>query len=424
MTNTIERKPYSVTEAMNLAKGALEGITITLVGEVSELSNKPGYKAVYFSVKDEGATMPCMMWMNRYHQAGVELALGSLVQLTGRFTLYAAKGRMNFDVFSLALAGEGNLRQQVAELARRLKGEGLMDATRKKPLPATPRTIGLVTSPRGAAVHDVLRTLRRRYPLARVLVAGVPVEGAQAPSELSTALQTVWSAGAEVVLLVRGGGSFEDLMPFNDEGLARTIAASPVPIVTGIGHEPDTCIADMVADLRASTPTAAAEAVAPDIRELKGEAASQAMALGRCMSSLLQKCSLRLDRCATRPVFSDPMLLFAAEAQSLDYAEERISRALPAMVAREQASLDSMAKRLRASASQVVDPHGSDLALRASRLNDLSPLGVLARGYAMARKNSGEIVRSVKSVDAGEQLKVSVSDGIIDCQVTGASSNA
>ena len=253
----------SVSAAMGLAKNALEEVVVRLVGEVSEVNDKPGYKAVYFTVKDEKASLPCMMWMNRYQASGVALSVGALVELTGRFSLYAAKGRMNFDVFSVSLAGEGQLRLQVANLARELEAMGLMDPARKRPLPAYPETIGLVTSPRGAAVHDVLRTLRRRYPLARILFAGVPVEGPGAADGLVDGLAKVVFAGAEVVLLVRGGGSFEDLMPFNDRRLARTIAACPVPVVTGIGHEPDTSIADMVADVRASTPTAAAEAVAP-----------------------------------------------------------------------------------------------------------------------------------------------------------------
>ena len=158
------RAPLSVSAALSLAKGALEGVTVRLVGEVSEVSAKPGYKAVYFTVKDASAALPCMMWNNRYRAAGVELRVGMLVELAGRFTLYAAKGRMNFDVFSVSLAGEGNLRLQVANLARKLQAEGLMDPARKRPLPALPLRVGIVTSPRGAVVHDMLRTLRRRYP--------------------------------------------------------------------------------------------------------------------------------------------------------------------------------------------------------------------------------------------------------------------
>ena len=149
----------SVSAAMSLAKQSLESLTVRMVGEVSEVSIKPGYKAAYFTVKDSSASLPCMMWNNRYRASGIQLAIGQLVELTGRFTLYAAKGRMNFDVFTVALAGEGDLRLKVANIARKLKAEGLTDPARKRPLPVFPERIGLVTSPRSAAVHDVLRTL-------------------------------------------------------------------------------------------------------------------------------------------------------------------------------------------------------------------------------------------------------------------------
>ena len=183
-----KRNALSVSSAMALAKTSLEQLVVTMVGEVSEVSDKAGYKAVYFTVKDDRSSLPCMMWMNRYHATGVVLNVGALVELTGRFTLYAAKGRMNFDVFSLRLAGEGNLRMQVAQLAQKLQAEGLMAPERKRPVPKYPESIGLVTSPRGAAVHDVLRTLRRRFPLATIMLAGVPVEGRDAPLHLRHAL--------------------------------------------------------------------------------------------------------------------------------------------------------------------------------------------------------------------------------------------
>ena len=319
----------SVSAAMGLAKNALEEVVVRLVGEVSEVNDKPGYKAVYFTVKDEKASLPCMMWMNRYQASGVALSVGALVELTGRFSLYAAKGRMNFDVFSVSLAGEGQLRLQVANLARELEAMGLMDPARKRPLPAYPEAIGLVTSPRGAAVHDVLRTLRRRYPLARILFAGVPVEGPGAADGLVDGLAKVVFAGAEVVLLVRGGGSFEDLMPFNDRRLARTIAACPVPVVTGIGHEPDTSIADMVADVRASTPTAAAEAVAPAQGEIAARIQGLGAAMGHAESRRLDALSIKMERVASLPLFREPTRLFDGEALALDDLSDRLGRALP-----------------------------------------------------------------------------------------------
>ena len=415
-------EPLTVSAAMALAKGALESITVTLVGEVSEVSNKPGYKAVYFSVKDENASMPCMMWMNKYHQTGVDLTVGQLVQMTGRFTLYAPKGRMNFDVFTLALAGEGDLRARVARIARTLQAEGLMDASRKRPLPDAPQSIGLVTSPRGAAVHDVLRTLRRRYPLARVLLAGVPVEGAGAAQGIAEGMRIVAEAGAQVVLLVRGGGSFEDLMPFNDEALARSIAQCPVPVVTGIGHEPDTSIADMVADVRASTPTAAAETVAPDVREMRAALSAREASMVRALEAKLQAHEMALDRYATRPLFCDPMQLFALPAQTIDMLSERLYRAIPAALSRDTDHVDHMERALMRTSSTLLDRFDNELALRAARLDDLSPLAVIGRGYSLTRDAQGKLVRSITQVKHGDAVEVLLGDGSLHCEVISSES--
>lgn len=451
----------SVSAAMALAKNALESWTVRLVGEVSEVSNKPGYKAVYFTIKDQRASLPCMMWINRYQASGIELSVGQLVELTGRFTLYAPKGRMNFDVFSLSLAGEGNLRLRVANLAKKLETEGLMNPARKRPVPSLPAHIGLVTSPRGAAVHDVLRTLRRRYPLAHVLVAGVPVEGHDAPVGIIEGMRQVCASGAEVVLIVRGGGSFEDLMPFNDEELARAIASCSVPVVTGIGHEPDTSIADMVADLRASTPTAAAEAVSPARENLDHLFESRSALLRAHAERSIERASAAINRIAGRPVFSDATLLLATEAQMLDMASDRLNRALPANLDRDRVRLSVTADRFRLVLPRVIERDRESLAmakerfvrslplaiirdqayqdtfrdrlivcgsalvprfahmvgLAAARLHDLSPLAVLGRGYAIARMPEGTVVKSVDQATIGEIIGVTVSDGELACCV-------
>lgn len=432
----------SVSAAMAMAKGALEGVTVRLVGEVSEVSCKPGYKAAYFTVKDKGASLPCMMWNNRYQASGVRLSVGQLVELSGRFTLYAPKGRMNFDAFSLTLAGEGDLRLKVANLAKKIEAEGLMSPSRKRPLPELPDVIGLVTSPRGAAVHDVLRTLRRRFPLARVLVAGVAVEGRDAAAGIVEGMRCVVRGGAELVLVVRGGGSFEDLMPFNDEGLARAIAACPVPVVTGIGHEPDTSIADMVADVRASTPTAAAEAASPSREGLAGSFESRARALAASVSRRVEREAASLNRYAERPLFRDAHVLFATESQMLDLAADRLVRAIPLNIERDRGRVASLADRLAPSASRkierlsahvdascgrlfvvgggLVPRFGQGVALRAARLDDLSPLAVLGRGYAIARTEQGSVVKRVAQVAVGDALSISVADGSLSCRVEGA----
>ncbi len=390
------KAPLSVTAACALAKETLESFVVTILGEVSEVSDKAGYKAVYFTIKDEKASLSCLIWNNRYATCGMKLERGMLVQVTGRFTLYAAKGRMNFDVFSLSLAGQGDLRMRVAALARKLEAEGLMDPRRKRPIPQLPLKIGVVTSPRGKAIHDVLRTLRRRYPLAQVLVAGVAVEGATAAEGIIEGLYACASAGAEVICLVRGGGSFEDLMPFNDEGLARAIAASPVVVVTGIGHEPDTTIADMVADQRASTPTAAAEAVSPTKETLKANLTALARAIEHPMQLRIERSQAKLDRLSALPLFREPERFFAGESLALDDCRQRLA-----------AFARTYPERMR-----------SRLGIAAARLEDLSPLSALSRGYAIARDKQGVFVKSVKQARLGEPLAVMLADGDIDCEIT------
>ncbi len=402
---------------MQAAKNSLESLTPTLIGEVSEVNAKAGYKAVYFTVKDAGASLPCMMWLNRYRQSGVKLEVGQRVELTGRFTLYAPKGRMNFEVFSISVSGEGELRRRVAELARRLEREGLMDSARKRPVARMNAHVGLVTSPHGDAVHDVMRTMRRRFPLTKLSLAGVAVEGANAPAGMIEALRACVRAGCEVILLARGGGSFEDLMPFNDESLARAIAACPVPVVTGIGHEPDTSIADMVADVRASTPTAAAERVTPEAEAVCRELASRQAAIGKALERTVSRAQASLERYETRPVFKDPRQLFATDLMTVDMLHERLSRALPASLEKDQAALAQMEARLRRQGAGMLDPFEHALALRAGRLHDLSPLQVLSRGYAMAQDTRGRVVSSIETVAPGDEIDVSISDGVLRCTI-------
>ncbi|MCI9628266.1 MAG: exodeoxyribonuclease VII large subunit [Eggerthellaceae bacterium] len=439
MTERSEQGAISVSQALGIAKGALEGITVRILGEVSELSNKPGYKAVYFTVKDDRSSLPCMMWMNRYSAAGVELRVGSLVEISGRFSLYAAKGRMNFDVFSISLAGEGNLRLKVANLARKLKAEGLMEPSRKKTVVPYPEKVGLVTSPRGAAVHDVLRTLRRRYPLAEVYLAGVPVEGSDAPKHIMAGIEALSTIDLDVILLVRGGGSFEDLMPFNDERLAYVIANSKVPIVTGIGHEPDTSIADMVADLRASTPTAAAESISPSSADLLQMLARFAQRMESSQRRRIADASARVDLLEARGSFMDARRLFADEAQSIDDLSMRLSRVLPDKLERmkektsflrrsfertlgeavglEARSLEALEARFTRAGTSMLDPFKTAVLATSSRLEDLSPLRVLARGYSITKIKDGDVVGAIEDVSSGSMIEVLVSDGTIDCEV-------
>ena len=455
----VERKPLSISAALEVAKGSLEKLKLRVIGEVSEVNVKNGYANAYFTLKDETGTLPCQMWHDRYAKTGVVLEVGMVVELVGRFSLYPKKGRMHFQVFAISVAGEGMLRQQVAQLERKLAAEGLMDPARKVPVPPYPMKIGVVTSPRGDAVHDVLRTTRRRFPLAHIYVAGVPVEGAAAPQHMIEGMRACYRVRVDVILLVRGGGSYEDLMPFNDEALARAIVKCPIPVVTGIGHEPDTTIADLVGDLRASTPTGAAEAVTVQTSQLLEYLRSQGEYLARRQQQRLENASLQLERYASRPVFKDPRAMFANDLMTLDVYHDRLSRALPANIQRDrmrlgayaarlavrpavlansQARLDALESRLRTStaalgrdqlrlgaqrdrlrevSSKLLVGPKHDVALRAGRLHDLSPLAILSRGYAVARDAKGAIVKRAGWLTPGDALEVTVADGVIAATV-------
>lgn len=413
-----EDRALSVTEAMSAAKRALESVTLRVVGEVSEFNDKPGYKAAYFTVCDEGAAMPCMMWRDAYVASGVAMSCGMLVEMTGSFSAYVPKGRMQFMVKRLDLAGEGMLRMQVAALARKLEVEGLMRSDSKRCIPEYPLRIGVVTSPRGKAIHDVIRTLRRRYPIAELLVAGVAVEGNDAPRDIVNGLRVVAEAGPDVVLLVRGGGSYEDLMPFNHEEVARAVAGCPVPVITGIGHEPDVSISDMVADLQASTPTAAAEAAAPAMSELHGRVDKASRLLGRALQHRVQAAEHRVRRLLERPVFSDSSVLAGPALQALDLAAIALSRAIPQRLRRDHERLEYIQASMVRIGPRIRERAHDEVARMATRLDDLSPLKILGRGYAVCFGPDGRtVVTSRDQVVVGDRIGVRVSDGTIGCVV-------
>jgi len=413
-----DERALSVTEAMTRARQALEGVRLRVVGEVSEFNDKPGYKAAYFTVGDDGAAMPCLMWRDAYMASGCELRCGMLVEMTGYFSAYVPKGRMQFVVRALEPAGEGSLRLQVAQLARRLEAEGLMQEFRKRPLPRLPQRIALVTSPRGKAVHDVIRTLRRRYPIAELVIAGVAVEGDSAVAAIVEGLRIAAEAEPDVVLLVRGGGSYEDLMPFNAEAVARAVVACPVPVVTGIGHEPDTSIADMVADLRASTPTAAAEAVAPSCDELAAVVAREQRALGRALAHRTDVAAQRLARLAERPVLRDPRALLVPAAQAIDFASAGLRRAMSERLDRDAERLAYARDRAVRVAGRLSERHEAAVRMSAARLDDLSPLAILGRGYAVCFASDGStVVRDARDLGQGDNIVVRLGQGRVGATV-------
>jgi exodeoxyribonuclease VII large subunit len=278
--------------------------------------------------------------------------------------------------------------------------------------------IAVVTSPRGKAIHDVVRTLKRRYPVAELMVAGVAVEGAGAVEEIVEGLRVAGSSGAEIALLVRGGGSYEDLMPFNAEAVARAVAGCPVPVVTGIGHEPDTSIADMVADVRASTPTAAAEASAPSIEQMSDGLDQASRHLGRALLHRVREAEHRVAVLARRPVFSDCNAVVGLAAQRLDVASQSLHVALPNQLRRDRDRMGYAARALAATGPRIAERAQESVALAAARLDDLSPLKVLGRGWSMCFADDGAtVVRSIEQVAPGSEISVRVEDGKIGCRV-------
>lgn len=334
--------PYRFRKLPSWRRGALHGVPkITVLGEVTGFRGPNARSGhCYFQIKDESAALECIVWKGTYDKRAFDLRDGLQVLFTGTFDLYKPTGKMSFKASSFTLAGEGLLRQQVAQLAEKLRREGLMEPERKRRIPVFCTRVAVVTSLSGAVINDVKRTLRRRNPMVEVMCVGAKVQGEGAPAELVEGLRraAAITPAPDCILLVRGGGSFEDLMTFNDEGLARAVAACPVPVVTGIGHEPDNSICDMVSDRRCSTPTAAAESVAPEFSELvsaldgreqrlqrvlEGKIARAASAcdglggrLGRAMDVRLERERRSLDAFATRPVSPAPRTSWIAAGWS------------------------------------------------------------------------------------------------------------
>ena len=432
----------SVSEAVGLAKGNVSAWpSLSVTGEVSGFRGPNARSGhCYFEVKDDGASMSVIAWRGVYAHAGFELKDGLQIQLTGKFDIYKASGRLSFVASSMSVAGEGVLRQQVAELARKLEREGLMDPSRKRHIPAFCTRICVCTSLSGSVIEDVKRTLARRNPLVLIDVVGCSVQGAGAPATIVRALQVAAASNPDAVLLVRGGGSFEDLMCFNDESVARAVAECPVPVVTGIGHEPDTSIADMVADRRCSTPTAAAESVAPAIDDVERQMIQRQVRLGNSMRSMLEReyagvesagklaasaMAARLARegaylnaLGSRPCLTDPAAGIHARQSELEQTSERLHGALPRLLRHSREVLDRDSQRLAGIAPRLLRVPNSEVSRLAATLDALSPLKVLGRGYSIARDENGHVVKDASSLCAGDSLSVQLGRGRIDAKVT------
>jgi exodeoxyribonuclease VII large subunit len=425
-----------------LARDLLEGAfpLIWVEGELGNLS-RPSSGHLYFSLKDERAQVRCAMFKPKSSWLKFVPREGLHVLARGRLTLYEARGDYQLVLDHMEEAGEGALRRAFEELKGKLAGEGLFDNERKRPLPAFARRIGVITSPSGAAVRDVLSVLARRFPLAEADVLPVPVQGAAAAAQIVAMLQrAIASQRYDVLLLARGGGSLEDLWCFNDERLVRAIAASPIPVVSAIGHETDFSLADFAADLRAPTPSVAAELLVPSRDDIARRLRTLEARLRSLQTQRLRAAMQRTDRAALRLNALRPRArldalcrrqaealrrLAAAWRQRLDRERARVRHADAVLraahpqrrIARLRERLAALSSRPQAAIARRLSNQTLGLRGLARSLEAVSPLATVARGYAILQRDDGRIVRSVLDTAPGDHLDARLVDGQLRVQV-------
>ncbi|MBI3171698.1 MAG: exodeoxyribonuclease VII large subunit [Hydrocarboniphaga effusa] len=391
-----ERPVFSVAELAEILRALLEDSLpgVWVQGEVSNFRNPTGHW--YFTLKDASAQLRCVMFKGQNFLVRPTPKNGDAVLLRGRVTFYPKGGDAQIVVEHMEPAGEGALLRAFEELKKKLAAEGLFDEKLKRPIPEQPHGIGVITSPTGAALQDILTTLRRRFPLGSVFVYPVPVQGeAAAPAIARALLELPKRAPADVIILARGGGSLEDLWAFNDERIARAIRACAVPVVTGIGHEVDFTISDFAADLRAPTPTAAAERVSPDQLELRDRLAQFHDMLVRELQAGLGDKRDALHRLQARLEVTHP-------GRRLQQFTQR---------------LDELNERLRLRLSERLREYGQRLQSVSALLQSLGPQAVLARGYAIAQTADGAVLRDSAAVAAGETVSLTLARGRLETQV-------
>lgn len=391
---------YSVSSVNQYIKDVLDrdellaGLLIR--GEISNYKKYPSGHH-YFSLKDAQSTIRCVMFRGDAYRLRFQPANGMQVVAFGRVNVFPRDGQYQLYCSQLLADGQGDLHAAFEQQKERLAKEGLFDPEKKQPLPKFPGKIALVTSPAGAAVRDMIRILGARWPMARVLVCPVRVQGSEAAGEIAAAIHELNNrSDIDLIITGRGGGSMEDLWAFNEEVVARAISVSNIPVISAVGHEPDVTIADYVADLRASTPSNAAELAVPDQNELKSALESMKLRMACAMSSRLSVQRQRLERLSSSRVLRSMKAPIDERRMMLDHLEQRMNQSMAAKINRDRASL----ARLRAG------------------LDAMSPLNVLTRGYAMAGKD-GHVITSVAQVTEGDPLSVRVSDGTISCRVLG-----
>ena len=396
----MERMIVSVSEINQYLKEKFD--QDPLLGQIcvrGELSNYKVYSSGhhYFTLKDATGALRCVMFRGSASRLRFRPENGMKILALGRITVFPRDGAYQLYCDALSPDGIGDLHVAFEQLKAKLLAEGLFDAAHKKPLPRYPHRIAIVTSPTGAAVCDMLRILGKRYPLSEVFVLGVRVQGAEAPAEICSAIRYANRFQlADVLLVGRGGGSMEDLWAFNDERVARAIYESEIPVVSAVGHEPDVTISDFAADVRAATPSNGAELIAPDQMALRRQAADLQSRLEAAMRTQLSDAAGRLNRLKCARVLQNPLNYYQDKRLLLDYQQKRL------IMTGERAVSDAHRRLERLSAA----------------LDAMSPLKVLARGYAIVQREDGTVVRSCRGLRAGTPVSISMQDGRANAVIT------
>ncbi|MBB3109184.1 exodeoxyribonuclease VII large subunit [Paenibacillus phyllosphaerae] len=440
-----DKKIYSIKEITRYIKMKLESDIVLgdvwLRGEISNFTHHSSGH-MYFTLKDEGSRLKCIMFASHNQRLPFKPKEGAKVLARGNFSVYERDGNYQFYVTQMQPDGIGSLYLAYEQLKQKLDQEGLFSPTRKRAIPRFPKAVGIITSPTGAAVRDIIITLQRRYPSVPVLLFPVLVQGSGAAPAIVKAIETMNRlAEVDVLIVGRGGGSLEELWAFNEESVARSIAASEIPIISAVGHETDFTIADFVADLRAATPTAAAELAVQNVQELRSQLASQQARLIQSLRGAVRSRKEKLGRLQRSPVFINPRRYLLQQAERLDRLQERLAsrthrqaersrdrllRLQTALAAaspqerafREGRRVEQAERRLQLAMTGTLKARKQELGAVLKQLDALSPLKVMARGYGLVYDEQEQrLIKSIEDVQLGDMVKVKLADGQLDCQV-------
>ena len=395
----MEQQVLSITQLNEYIRGRMDADpllnTVAVRGEISNYKQYPSGHH-YFTLKDEASALRCVMFKGNAMRLRFRPENGMKVIAVGKVSVYPRDGAYQLYCVSLTVDGVGDLYVAFEQLKKKLAAQGLFDPAHKKPLPKYPGRIGIITSSAGAAVHDMLRILNKRYPLSRVYLLPVRVQGAQAPGEIVSAIRYAnYYQLADLLIVGRGGGSIEDLWAFNDEQVALAIYQSQIPVISAVGHEPDVTISDYVADLRAATPSNAAELAVPDQDALRQSLDAQVSAMAAALTRQIKASWQHLNALAVSPALQSPT----------GYLEQRAQQVL------------LLKNRLVSAQNQSIAARKQKYIAAAAKLDAMSPLKVLTRGYSMTRREDGTVIRSVTQVEPGERVRISLEDGTLHATV-------